>query len=199
MIFRGKSGTGQEDGEGPRSLHNARRIPQESKDLPAARLGDRPIRTIPSWPHPWHIQGLRGGASTAWDRVSERNPRTGIYDSIGGASAVRAAVDDFYDRVLADARLAPFFTSTDLNRLKAHQRAFIAAAIGGPEVFGGRDMASAHAGLGIGEGDFDAVVGHLVGTLTGLGVPEDTIRQIGGALAPLRDDIVTTPPAELAG
>jgi hemoglobin len=123
----------------------------------------------------------------------------GIYDRIGGASAVRAAVDDFYARVLADARLAPFFTSTDLNRLKAHQRAFIAAAIGGPEVFGGRDMASAHAGVGIGEGDFDAVVGHLVGTLTGLGVPEDTLGQIAGALAPLRDDIVTMPRTERAG
>ena len=122
-----------------------------------------------------------------------------IYDSIGGASAVRAAVDDFYARVLADRRLAAFFTGTDLQRLKAHQRAFIAAAIGGPEVFSGRDMASAHAGLGIGDADFDAVVGHLVGTLTGLGVPEDTIGQIAGALAPLRDDIVTTPRAELAG
>jgi hemoglobin len=121
-----------------------------------------------------------------------------IYESIGGAPAVRAAVDDFYARVLADERLAPFFTDTDLPRLKAHQRAFIAAAVGGPEIFAGRDMASAHAGLGIGNGDFDAVVGHLVGTLTGLGVPEDTIGQIGGALAPLRDDIVTTRRAEPA-
>ena len=122
-----------------------------------------------------------------------------IYDSIGGAPAVRTAVDDFYARVLADPRLAPFFARTDLQRLKAHQRAFIAAAIGGPEVFAGRDMASAHAGLGIGDADFDSVVGHLAGTLTELGVPEDTIGQIGGALAPLRDDIVTTRRAGLAG
>ena len=50
-----------------------------------------------------------------------------IYDSIGGAPAVRAAVDDFYERVLGDPRLAPFFTGTDMNRLKSHQRAFIAA------------------------------------------------------------------------
>jgi len=121
------------------------------------------------------------------------------YESIGGESAVRAAVDDFYARLLADRQLAAFFTGTDLRRLKAHQRAFIAAAVGGPDIFAGRDMASAHAGLGIGDVDFDAVVGHLVGTLTGLGVPEDTIEQIGGALAPLRDDIVTTPRAELAG
>lgn len=120
-----------------------------------------------------------------------------IYDSIGGAGAVRAAVDDFYERVAGDPRLAPFFTAADLNRLKAHQRAFIAAAIGGPEIYAGRDMAAAHAGLGIGDADFDAVVGHLAGTLTGLGVPEETIGQISGVLAPLRSDIVT--PRELAG
>ena len=122
-----------------------------------------------------------------------------IYDSIGGEPAVRAAVDDFYARLLADRQLAPFFTGADLHRLKAHQRAFIAAAIGGPDIFAGRDMASAHAGLGIGDAEFDAVVGHLTDTLTGLGVPEGTIGQISGALAPLRDDIVTTPRAGLAG
>jgi truncated hemoglobin YjbI/SAM-dependent methyltransferase len=129
----------------------------------------------------------------------ERNPQMSIYDNIGGAPAVRAAVDDFYARVLADARLAPFFTGTDLHRLKAHQRAFLAAAIGGPEIFAGRDMAAAHAGLGIGDGDFDAVVAHLAGTLTRLGVPQDTTGQIARALAPLRDDIVTTPRAGPAG
>jgi hemoglobin len=122
-----------------------------------------------------------------------------IYDSIGGAPAVRAAVDDFYARLLADRQLAAFFTGTDLQRLKVHQRAFIAAAIGGPEIFTGRELAFAHAGLGIGDGDFDAVVGHLVGTLTALGVPENTIGQIGEALAPLRGAIVTAPRADLAG
>ena len=40
-----------------------------------------------------------------------------IYDAIGGAPAVRAAVDDFYARVRADARLAPFFIGTSLLRL----------------------------------------------------------------------------------
>ena len=93
----------------------------------------------------------------------------GIYDSIGGGPAVRAAVDDFYARVLADPQLAPFFTGVDLQHLKAHQRAFIAAAIGGAEIYQGRDMAAAHAGLAITDADFDAVAGHLVDTLTGLG------------------------------
>lgn len=121
-----------------------------------------------------------------------------IYDSIGGSAAVGAAVDNFYLRVLADPGLAPYFTGVDMRQLKSHQRSFIAAAIGGSEIYQGRDMAAAHAGLAITDADFDAVVGHLVDTLAGLGVPEETIGQIGGALAPLRGDIVTAPADELA-
>jgi hemoglobin len=114
-----------------------------------------------------------------------------IYEQIGGAAAVNAAVDLFYAKVTADPALAHYFDTVDLARLKGHQRAFIAAALGGPEVYGGRDMGQAHAHLGIIDAHFDAVVGHLVATLDELGVPVETIEQIGGALAPLRFDIVS--------
>jgi hemoglobin len=116
-----------------------------------------------------------------------------IYEQIGGPGAVAATVEEFYARLLADPQTAPFFDGIDLSRLKSHQRAFIAAALGGPEIYAGRDMTAAHAGLDISSDDFDAVVGHLVDTLTSLGVPDDTIAAIGGALAPLRADIVTVP------
>ncbi|ABD11943.1 group 1 truncated hemoglobin [Frankia sp. CcI156] len=114
-----------------------------------------------------------------------------IYDTIGGATAVQAAVDDFYVRVTADPVLAPLFANRDLPRLKEHQRAFIAAVIGGPEVYRGRDMAAVHATLGLTDAHFDAVVDHLLAALTGLGVPTETTGQIGAALAPLRSDVVT--------
>src|SRR5437762_642099 len=116
-----------------------------------------------------------------------------IFDSIGGVSAVRAAVDDFYARVLANPSLAPVFAGVDLDRLKTHQRAFMAAALGGPQLYAGRDMAAAHAALAITDAQFDAVVGHLVAALTALGVSQDTIGAIGAALLPLRADIVTAP------
>ncbi|MEV0570388.1 group 1 truncated hemoglobin [Dactylosporangium sp. NPDC050588] len=113
-----------------------------------------------------------------------------IYDTIGGAAAVQAAVEQFYARVLTDPRLESFFTGVDVQRLKTHQRAFITAALGGPQIFAGRDMAAAHAGLEITDADFDAVVAHLAGTLTDLGVADDQVAQIGAALAPLRGQIV---------
>jgi hemoglobin len=121
-----------------------------------------------------------------------------IYEAIGGSGAVQAVVEDFYRRVTDDPDLAGYFVGTDLNRLKAHQRAFIGAALGGPELYQGRDLARAHAGLGISGAHFDRVVGHLVAALEDLRVPGETIAAIGGALAPLRADIVTLPSRESA-
>ncbi|WP_445189166.1 group I truncated hemoglobin [Pseudonocardia sp. Cha107L01] len=115
-----------------------------------------------------------------------------IYDTIGGPDAVAAAVDEFYGRVLADEELRSYFAQTDLKRLRAHQRGFIAAAIGGPEIYRGRSMREAHAGLNVTPEHFDRVVGHLVDTLAGLGVPQSTIGEIGAKLAPLKADIAST-------
>lgn len=123
-----------------------------------------------------------------------------IYEQIGGREAVDAAVTGLYERILADPTLSPYFADVDMARLARHQRAFVGAALGGPVVYAGRDMASAHAGLDITPEAFGAVVGHLVDTLTSLGVPEETISEIGARLAPLQDDIVTAtaPPSRMA-
>ncbi|GAA4545447.1 group 1 truncated hemoglobin [Pseudonocardia xishanensis] len=112
-----------------------------------------------------------------------------IYDEIGGAAAVSAAVEQFYERVVADPELAPYFDGIDLARLKGHQRMFIAVALGGPEKYVGRSMGEAHARLHILPAHFDLVVGHLVATLDGLGVPQETIGRIGASLAPLKAEI----------
>ncbi|MBJ7329354.1 MAG: group 1 truncated hemoglobin [Solirubrobacteraceae bacterium] len=114
-----------------------------------------------------------------------------IYDDIGGAPAVQAAVEIFYDRLLADERLAPFFDDTDMRRQQAHMRAFLAVALGGSEIYAGRDMRAAHATLKIDDDAFDRVVAHLVATLQQLEVPGEIIAAIGEKLAPLRDEVVT--------
>lgn len=113
-----------------------------------------------------------------------------IYESIGGSAAVSAAVDLFYDKVLADPVLVPYFTATDMSKQKTHMRAFLAVALGGPSIYAGRDMSAAHAGRGITNEAFDHVVDHLVATLTELGVPAEIIGEIGAKLAPLRGDVV---------
>jgi hemoglobin len=113
-----------------------------------------------------------------------------VYDEIGGGDAVTAAVDQFYVRVLGDPELAPYFEQTDMRKQKSHMRAFLAAALGGPQLYAGRDMRAAHAHAGVTSDAFDRVVVHLVATLEGLGVPTPIIEAIGGKLVPLREQIV---------
>jgi hemoglobin len=113
-----------------------------------------------------------------------------VYDQIGGKDAVSAAVDSLYDRLLADPELAPRFEGTDMTRQKAHMRAFMASAIGGHEIYSGRDVRTAHASLRITAREFDRVVDHLVSTLVSLSVPISLIEAIGAKLAPLRAQIV---------
>ena len=114
-----------------------------------------------------------------------------IYDQIGGGPAVAAAVDDLYARVQGDRKLAHYFTGVDMARQKTHLRAFVAAALGGPQLYAGRDMRAAHGGLRITAAAFDGVVGHLAGALAGLGVTSAHIDAIAGTLAPLRAEIAT--------
>lgn len=54
-----------------------------------------------------------------------------LFDRLGGMPAITAAVEKFYERVLADAELSPFFTRTNLVWLRKRQGQFLAQALGG--------------------------------------------------------------------
>jgi hemoglobin len=125
--------------------------------------------------------------------MSSANPSSNAptpFDRVGGAPAVEALVDRFYQLILADAALVEFFEGMDVNRIKAHQRALISQLLGGPQAYGGRELAAAHEALEIRKADYDLVVGHLVAACRELGVPEDIIAQVGEALAAVEPAIV---------
>jgi hemoglobin len=117
-----------------------------------------------------------------------------IYDDIGGSGAIAVAVDDLYERILVDPELAPYFARVEMRRQKTHMRAFIAAALGGPDIYRGRDMAAAHAHLRATGRAFDLVAGHLIATLRELGVAAQHVDAIIARVAPLRAQIVRDEP-----
>ncbi|SEG70337.1 hemoglobin [Thermomonospora echinospora] len=118
-----------------------------------------------------------------------------IYEAIGGEDALIAVVEDLYRRIFADPALQGFFTSANMPRLKGRQVEFFGAALGGPMTYTGASMRDAHAGMAITPEHFNAVAGHLTGALLDAGVPQATVDEIIGLVAPLADDIVTTPAA----
>jgi hemoglobin len=56
-----------------------------------------------------------------------------LFERIGGKAAVDLAVDKFYDKVLADARIQHFFDNMDMDKQRRHQRAFLTYAFGGTD------------------------------------------------------------------
>jgi hemoglobin len=114
-----------------------------------------------------------------------------VYRAIGGRSALSAAVDDFFGRLLADPVLGPFFPRGAGPVHRAYLVTILGEALGGPERYRGPDIAAAHHGLGITGAHFDVAAGHLYATLDGLGVPRRLSDQIVGIVAGLRPAVVT--------
>lgn len=113
------------------------------------------------------------------------------YDAVGGGPAISAVVDRFYQLIIADPRLAPFFEGVDMPALKRHQVFLVSQVMGGPVEYSGRELGEAHARLHVSGDDFEAVVGHLVQALKDFDVPADIIDRVVTALAATRADIVT--------
>ncbi len=116
-----------------------------------------------------------------------------LFERLGGRAAVDAAVDRFYEKVLADDLLSPFFAGTDMTRQRAQQKAFLTQAFGGPSNYTGQDLRTAHAPLvekGLGDAHFDAVAGHLQATLQELGVDAGNIAEVMTIAGSVRDDVL---------
>lgn len=116
-----------------------------------------------------------------------------VYDLLGGASAVDAAVIVFYRKVLADDRVAAFFEGVDMERQIRKQKAFLTMVLGGPVAYTGKDMRAAHEPLvarGLSDSHFDVVVEHLSATLTELGIQPELVGHVAAEAESLRRDIL---------
>jgi hemoglobin len=88
-----------------------------------------------------------------------------LYERVGGAQVVDSLVDEFYERVLNDPSLAPYFKGVSMASLRRMQSEFFAAALDGPVRYTGRPIIHAHQHLKIRLVDLQAFVRHLFDTL----------------------------------
>ncbi|MBC2604689.1 group I truncated hemoglobin [Pelagicoccus albus] len=117
-----------------------------------------------------------------------------LFDRIGGEAAVDAAVDLFYQKVLADERIKHFFEGVDMKRQASHQKKFLTFAFGGSAGYSGKNMRAAHKRLvedmGLNESHFQAVMENLGATLQELGVPDDLIGEAAAIAHSTKDDVL---------
>ena len=130
---------------------------------------------------------MLGSVGSASAQMAKRS----LYDRLGGYSAISAVVDDFVANVAADKRINKFFAKANVPRLKARLVEQLCQASGGPCYYTGGDMKSVHAGMGIRNRDFNALVQDLGKSLNKFKVPKAEQKEIASVLLPMRKDIVT--------
>ncbi len=122
--------------------------------------------------------------------VERKMPEASLYDRLGGKPAIEAVVDQFVQNVAADDRINGFFANADIPGLKGKLVDQICQASGGPCTSAGKDMKTAHQGMGIRDEHFNALVEDLVAALDKFNVPEKEKNELLGALGPMKGDIV---------
>ncbi len=120
----------------------------------------------------------------------KKEPEKSVYEKLGGADAIDAAVDIFYRKVLADDRINQFFDTVDMESQHKKQKAFMTMAFGGPNNYTGKDMREAHKHMNLTEEHFNAVAECLVGTLKDLNVPQEDIDSVVTIAVSVKDDVL---------
>ncbi len=141
------------------------------------------------------------GGKMATSPKAERSGKTTtqektLYQRLGGYDAIAAVSDDFIGRLATGKLLGRFvvgLSDDSKKKLRQHLVDFLCRATGGPCLYLGRDMKTAHTGLGITEADWKEGVDALVATLDKFKVPAKEKGEVLGAVGGLKKDIVEKP------
>jgi hemoglobin len=128
---------------------------------------------------------LGAGAQTAAD--------DSLYRAFGRKEGLVRLMDDFVPRLMADARMQPFFKDTNLKNLKEQLVDQLCVVSGGPCKYGGADMKSVHADFEIRKGDFNALVEVLQQAMDAQGIAFSAQNRMLARLAPMHRDIINMP------
>jgi hemoglobin len=118
-----------------------------------------------------------------------------LYDRLGERRGIEALVDTFAANCVSDTRINKYFFAVASNpehlaMFKHNLADQICEAAGGPCVYKGRDMKTAHQGMGISDQDFNALVEDLVKALDKAEVLKADQETLLGILGPMRKEIV---------
>jgi hemoglobin len=115
------------------------------------------------------------------------SPQGAIYDRLGGREGVKAIAETLLRKLRADSRIEGFFR----NQMRLAQfEDQLCQLSGGPCHYGGKDMKTAHKGMGISDLEFDAFMEDFKASLVEKGVATADQSALAAMLEPMRGDMV---------
>jgi hemoglobin len=116
---------------------------------------------------------------------------TATYEAFHKQEGIHRIMDDFIVRITHDPRIERRFEDANLDRLKLMLVQQVCYLTGGPCEYGGKDMKSAHAGMGLRNDDFNALAEDLQLSMDREGVSFAAQNRLLAKLAPMQRVIVT--------
>jgi hemoglobin len=119
--------------------------------------------------------------------------RGSLYERLGGQQVIAGITDDFVAGVLADRQLARFFPGPIHPGLRERVIELLCQITGGPCEYRGRDMKTAHSGLGITRADWDLAVDLFTRALDSRRVAPAEQAEFLKIIQNMKDTIVEVP------
>ena len=116
-----------------------------------------------------------------------------VYKQFGELEGLKELMEVFMAQLLVDERTRPFFAEADKTAIKAHLVGQFCVILGGPCTYSGRDMKTAHAGMGVDRSNFNALVEDLQIAMDKRGIPFHAQNKLLAKLAPMHRDIEGSP------
>ena len=114
-----------------------------------------------------------------------------LYHEFGAKEGITQVVKEFIGVVAADPRINTFFKDTNIPRLQAMLVDQFCELTGGDCKYSGRDMKTAHGGMGVNTANFNALAEDLQVAMTTQGISSSAQNKLVAKLAPMQRVIVT--------
>jgi len=116
-----------------------------------------------------------------------------LFDRIGGEYTINNVVDPFYEKVLSDDLLNPFFEGVCMNSQMAKMKIFLKAAFGGVSSGTIKNMKKAHVHLvarGLSDKHIDRMIHHMKKSLMEVGVNSSLTQEAVDVVDSYRDEVL---------
>lgn len=117
-------------------------------------------------------------------------PKTTLYDDLGGAPGIAAIVENFIQGIASDPEIFPYFADSHVSRFREKITEHFCHISDGPCTYTGDNMVDIHVGMEINENHFNRTVDLLYLAMEQENIQHRTQNRLIARLAPLRKDII---------
>jgi hemoglobin len=113
-----------------------------------------------------------------------------LYLALGGHDGIERITENFIMEIAGDDRVIDHFADSNVQRFREKFAEHFCMVVDGPCQYTGDTMIEIHTGMGVTEGDFNAVVEDLMAAMGKAQVPIGTQNRVLARLATLRGEVI---------